>query len=404
MRKEYNIEQLLEDFNSSKPEPSNKEKKTEINPEIDELLKETLSEFGLNLDKNRPSLQTEEEKPTPETTQEAKTTKIPENGPLAEYTKPTKKSFKFSLPPIKLYLKKVKIPAPKIIIPLVAVAIVAGSSAFYLFKPRKVNSTPTQKVTVKKPETKQQVILALPEITSLESLLGQKKETTSTELQPTNEPVQKPGQQPAETSSSPLQQLKTKEQAQNESASQPEKTPPSQKPASFNLPPEYTEPYLETAPPDLELQQLPQPEKTTDALSLQDKKVTNSFLEQYFLKEKKATDQPAPQDIVGQKAVQLGDLVPLQSVDFPPRIIRQVQPEYPSAALDIGLGGMVLVNALISEDGDVIKAVVIKGIKSEFGLNKSAANAVKQWKFRPALKDGIRVKVWKPIAIAFKKN
>jgi len=146
MRKEYNIEQLLEDFNSSKPEPSNKEKKTEINPEIDELLKETLSEFGLNLDKNRPSLQTEEEKPTPETTQEAKTTKIPENGPLAEYTKPTKKSFKFSLPPIKLYLKKVKIPAPKIIIPLVAVAIVAGSSAFYLFKPRKVNSTPTQKV------------------------------------------------------------------------------------------------------------------------------------------------------------------------------------------------------------------------------------------------------------------
>jgi outer membrane biosynthesis protein TonB len=36
------------------------------------------------------------------------------------------------------------------------------------------------------------------------------------------------------------------------------------------------------------------------------------------------------------------------------------------------------------------------------GLEKAAEAAVRKWKFQPAKKDGVNVKVWKPIAITFK--
>lgn len=408
MNKEHIIEQLVDDLNSSEPESSNKEKKTEVSPEIDDLLKETLSEFGLNLDKNRPSLHTKEEKPKPAITQApaqaVKATKLPENGPLAEYAQPTKKPFQLPIPPLKLSLKKLKIPAPKILLPLVALAIIAGSSAFYIFKPHKTNSSPALKIEIKKPEIKQQLGQIPADMSLLEKQLGQEKDTTSSELPETKPSAPTSDQQQRESISSPSSQMKAKEQSQNEPVSAPEKKPSNQKSSSVNLPSEYIEPYLEAVQPELKLQQLPQAKKENDLSNSQNKKVTSSFLERYFLIEKKEPKQSSAKKETNTQGVKLGDLVPLQMVDFPPRIIRQVQPVYPSAALDIGLEGSVLINALISENGDVIKAVILKGIKSEFGLNKSAVNAVKQWKFRPALKDGIRVKVWKPIAIAFRKK
>ena len=36
------------------------------------------------------------------------------------------------------------------------------------------------------------------------------------------------------------------------------------------------------------------------------------------------------------------------------------------------------------------------------GLGKAAETAVKKWKFEPARKDGVAVKVWKSFVIAFK--
>ena len=38
------------------------------------------------------------------------------------------------------------------------------------------------------------------------------------------------------------------------------------------------------------------------------------------------------------------------------------------------------------------------------GLEKAAADAVRKWKFQPAKKDGVNVKVWKPVVITFKAN
>jgi len=68
----------------------------------------------------------------------------------------------------------------------------------------------------------------------------------------------------------------------------------------------------------------------------------------------------------------------------------------------MGISGTITVNALISETGDVLRTEILKGIKGGYGFEKSAETAVRQWKFRPAEKDGIPVRVWKPIDINFK--
>ena len=99
-----------------------------------------------------------------------------------------------------------------------------------------------------------------------------------------------------------------------------------------------------------------------------------------------------------------GDIFPLDRVDIPPTLIKRVNPKYPLQAFNMGISGTVTVNALISETGDVIRTEILKGIKGGYGFEKSAETAVRQWKFRPAEKEGIPVRVWKSIDINFKMS
>jgi TonB family protein len=96
-----------------------------------------------------------------------------------------------------------------------------------------------------------------------------------------------------------------------------------------------------------------------------------------------------------------GDLVPLEKVDAYPRVLESVEPVYPTAAKTLKMEGLILVNALISENGDVLQVQAVPG-NSMAVFEKAAENAVKKWKFYPAQKEGVNVKVWKLISITFK--
>jgi TonB family protein len=100
--------------------------------------------------------------------------------------------------------------------------------------------------------------------------------------------------------------------------------------------------------------------------------------------------------------VKEGDLVDLASVDEQPRTLKSVEPIYPSAAQRMGVTGSITVNALIDETGNVIDTGILKGMKDDRGLGKAAESAVRKWKFQPARKGGVNVKVWKAFVIAFK--
>ena len=106
-----------------------------------------------------------------------------------------------------------------------------------------------------------------------------------------------------------------------------------------------------------------------------------------------ATAQPAK--------INTGDLVPLNLVDKPPQVIEKVMPKYPPQALRFGVKGQVVVMALISENGYVLETRLLRGIEKSFGLNEASLEAVMKWRFKPAEKDGVKVKVWKPISFVF---
>jgi len=97
-----------------------------------------------------------------------------------------------------------------------------------------------------------------------------------------------------------------------------------------------------------------------------------------------------------------GDLVDLASVTEPPVTLKTIDPMYPPSAQRLGVEGSITVNALIDEKGNVIDTGILKGIQDDKGLGKAAETAVRKWKFRPAKKDGVNVKVWKPFVIVFK--
>ncbi|MEE9913580.1 MAG: energy transducer TonB [Deltaproteobacteria bacterium] len=75
-------------------------------------------------------------------------------------------------------------------------------------------------------------------------------------------------------------------------------------------------------------------------------------------------------------------------------------PGYPELARQQGYEGVVLVAAEILADGRVGKAVVSKSSGYAI-LDRSAVNAVKQWKFEPAKKSGIPYKTWAELPIKF---
>lgn len=102
--------------------------------------------------------------------------------------------------------------------------------------------------------------------------------------------------------------------------------------------------------------------------------------------------------------VKTGDLLPIESVDLPPVATKKISPKYPPAAFRQGLEETVVFRALISEFGNVLDVAFVDPTKTAPAFKKACEDAIRQWRFTPAKKDGVNVKVWKTFSIAFKKN
>ncbi len=77
----------------------------------------------------------------------------------------------------------------------------------------------------------------------------------------------------------------------------------------------------------------------------------------------------------------------------PLKIIKDVCPQIPQAALALGVGGSVIVEVLIAEDGSVEKARIIDSTATF--LKKPALDAAMQWKFNPPLdSQGHKMKIY----------
>jgi protein TonB len=104
-----------------------------------------------------------------------------------------------------------------------------------------------------------------------------------------------------------------------------------------------------------------------------------------------------------QPAVLLGALVKLGE----PGVVAPVpesRPElrYPDAALLQQAEGSVELRALVDETGVVTDALVVGGPDGQLGFKEAAVEYVKRWRYVPARKDGVPVKVWVPAQVDFR--
>jgi len=111
------------------------------------------------------------------------------------------------------------------------------------------------------------------------------------------------------------------------------------------------------------------------------------------------SEEPKEPKLPPKEEIKEGDLVPIGPDVSMPEAIKKTLPSYPLAAKKVGIEGLVILQALISEKGDVID---IKPLRGNQILMDAAVEAVKNWKFKPATKNGIKVKIWYTITIPFK--
>lgn len=83
----------------------------------------------------------------------------------------------------------------------------------------------------------------------------------------------------------------------------------------------------------------------------------------------------------------------------PPVKLRAPRPEYTELARQARIQGVVVVQAIIDEEGWVTKVKVSKGLP--MGLTEEALKAVCRWRFEPATIDGEPVSVDSTLALNF---
>jgi protein TonB len=123
----------------------------------------------------------------------------------------------------------------------------------------------------------------------------------------------------------------------------------------------------------------------------------------------KEPEAPAPQETKSAAApeeppaVVRGALVKLgePGVAAP---VAQSRPElrYPRVAQLQKAEGIVELRALVDETGRVADTLVVGGPTGKLGFREAAVDYVKAWRYAPARKDGVPVKVWVPVRIDFR--
>jgi protein TonB len=84
----------------------------------------------------------------------------------------------------------------------------------------------------------------------------------------------------------------------------------------------------------------------------------------------------------------------------PPRLIQQTRPVYPAAALAMNLGGKVVLQVIVDEEGRVTEVQILQSTNTLF--NQSAAEAVRQWRYtKPIAHGGQAVACYLTVVVSF---
>lgn len=82
-----------------------------------------------------------------------------------------------------------------------------------------------------------------------------------------------------------------------------------------------------------------------------------------------------------------------------PEKVSGANPVYTEMARKARLTGIVIIEAIIDERGNVVNARILKGLP--MGLDRAALDAVQNWRFKPATLQGRPVKVYYTLTVNF---
>lgn len=118
--------------------------------------------------------------------------------------------------------------------------------------------------------------------------------------------------------------------------------------------------------------------------------------------------EPLPPDVdilIGDPEAppQQGPLIAgVGDVTYPERIPESyVKPAYPDLARKAKIEGMVILQVIVRKDGAVGNITVLRSPSAKLGFEESAIEAVKQWRYKPAMQSGRPVDVYLTVQVAF---
>jgi TonB family protein len=101
-------------------------------------------------------------------------------------------------------------------------------------------------------------------------------------------------------------------------------------------------------------------------------------------------------------SVREGDIVAQGAGVQMPVIISMVEPKYPPVARSMRLSGAVDAQILVGIDGAVEQVRILEVSRPGVGFEKSTEEAVREWRYKPATKNGVKVRMWVNTHVPFK--
>ena len=116
--------------------------------------------------------------------------------------------------------------------------------------------------------------------------------------------------------------------------------------------------------------------------------------------EAKKTEPPKPQPV--EPKTRRGDLVGLVDGVKPPALVEEPRSRYPAMAKKLAKEADVEVRVLVDETGRVREAELVGKKKAGFGFDDAALDAARSARYKPAMKDGVEVKIYVNLTIRFR--
>jgi TonB family protein len=112
--------------------------------------------------------------------------------------------------------------------------------------------------------------------------------------------------------------------------------------------------------------------------------------------------EPSPASLSLKEAdVQRGDLVGPGPGVVEPSLVAPPRVVYPAIAKQQNVSGRVVVLVLVDENGQVTSSRLQQGL-GQGAVNDAVLAGVKSAKFHPGTKNGIPVKMWRPVIVEVK--